>query len=554
MRHGIIIQGVIFLIMTLLCPEGYGDLSSAYTKGTVFSTSKQGDVTAKASSAKTSDIPGFKGTSSGSSFDEKSLGESAANAASRHDVSLYIAGHARNRKNFTINPEKDPMVVNANKAVLNPIKSMGEVVIEEEEKKEEEGGREVTCLEGGQEFTKVCMKTLEIELKITPEISHKTPLWCNEHWKNKRLGTKYKCGGCRGGDKVITQHRKVHTVREEWVDTCKALEANADKGICRYVSAEKGDKETRTLQGEVIEKEAKEKKTYENEPITRDHWWERYTYACLKESGDGCASLKARGCVQKRSVCVETVGGVCVQWKQTYQCPSSKKTRKRYKLKGDKSPFCMTGNCVDASYEGNTELFDAMSHLYVLREAQKDMGTDNISIFKGQVRTCRKNCVNFRDCCTAGKGWGVSLSLSECDGEEKELAEWRTKNRCVLVGTYCTEKDPFGLVCWRKKTSFCCFGTKLSKIIQEQGRAQLRMGWGDPKNPDCRGLSPKELSELDFSRMDLSSLHADIQANFKPQSTDKMAKELNLDRVRTNMTHLAKKVTLSSEVSQKATK
>ena len=390
-RKSVITQGVIFLIMTLLCKEGYGDLSSAYTKGTAFSTSKQEDVTAKASSAKTSDIPGFKGTSSGSSFDEKSLGESAASAASRHDVSLYIAGHARNRKNFTINPEKDPMVVNANKAVLDPIKTMGEVVIDEEEKKEHEGGREVTCLEGGQEFTKVCMKTLEIELKITPEISHmKKVNTCSGHDYRELGKDMFNPGGydyCDGSrssscsrlEKVITQHRKVEIVREEWVDTCKGLEANADKGICRYVSAEHGNEETRTLQGEVIEKEAKEKKTYENEPITRDHWWERYTYACLKESGDGCASLKARGCVQKRSVCVETVGGVCVQWKQTYQCPSSKKTRKRYKLKGDKSPFCMTGNCVDASYEGNTELFDAMSHLYVLREAQKDMGTDNIS-------------------------------------------------------------------------------------------------------------------------------------------------------------------------------
>jgi hypothetical protein len=538
--------------MTLLCKEGYGDLSSAYNKGTAFSTSKQGDVASKASSAKTSDIPGFKGTSSGSSFDEKSLGESAANAASRHDVSTYISGHARNRKNFTINPEKDPMVVNANKAVLDPIKSMGEVVIEEEEKKEHEGGLEVTCLEGGQEFTKVCMKTLEIELKITPEKSHKSKRWCIGHWRSSWRGTKYDCGGCRGGDKVITQERKVHTVREEWVDTCKGLEANADKGICRYVSAEKGEKETRTLQGEVIEKEAKEKK-FENEPITQDHWWERYTYACLKESGDGCASLKARGCVQKGSVCVETVGGVCVQWKQTYQCPSSKKTRKRYKLKGYKSPFCMTGNCVDASYEGNTELFDAMSHLYVLSEAQKDIRA-NIGIFKGQERACRKNCVGFRDCCTTGKGWGVSMNLSSCNGEEQELAEWRTKNRCVLVGTYCVEKGPLGRGCFRKKTSFCCFGTKLSKIIQEQGRAQLGLGWGDPKNPDCRGFSTEGLSRLDFSRMDLSALHADIQANFKPQSPDKMAKELNLDRVRTNMTHLAKKVTVSSEISEKDTK
>ncbi|NBX70233.1 MAG: hypothetical protein EBR01_14930 [Proteobacteria bacterium] len=37
----------------------------------------------------------------------------------------------------------------------------------------------------------------------------------------------------------------------------------------------------------------------------------------------------------------------------------------------------------------------------------------------------------------------------------------------------------------------CRFGTKLARLINSQGRAQLGLGWGDVEGPDCRGLTPK---------------------------------------------------------------
>jgi conjugal transfer mating pair stabilization protein TraN len=61
----------------------------------------------------------------------------------------------------------------------------------------------------------------------------------------------------------------------------------------------------------------------------------------------------------------------------------------------------------------------------------------------------------------------------------------------------------------------CCFNTKLGRIIQEQGRPQLKafnaIGWGTPKNPYCRGFT-EEFQALDFSRMDLSEYYADVEA------------------------------------------
>src|SRR3546814_7103530 len=57
--------------------------------------------------------------------------------------------------------------------------------------------------------------------------------------------------------------------------------------------------------------------------------------------------------------------------------------------------------------------------------------------------------------------------------------------------------------------------SKLGRIIQEQGRPQLKSfadGWGPVKTPNCRGFTPEEFQALDFSRMDLSEYYSEVQA------------------------------------------
>ena len=130
--------------------------------------------------------------------------------------------------------------------------------------------------------------------------------------------------------------------------------------------------------------------------------------------------------------------------------------------------------------------------------------------------------MSFKDCCGNGKGWGVSFSLASCDADEKELAELRARNRCIQVGTYCAEKVTG--VCIRKKTSFCCYGTKLAKIVQEQGKGQLGLGFGSPKHPECQGLTPEQLSRIDFSRINFSDIFSDILANTKTPNPEAITK------------------------------
>jgi conjugal transfer mating pair stabilization protein TraN len=56
---------------------------------------------------------------------------------------------------------------------------------------------------------------------------------------------------------------------------------------------------------------------------------------------------------------------------------------------------------------------------------------------------------------------------------------------------------------------FCCFPTKLSRVLHEQGREQLNRGWGSARSPNCTGFSYEEISQLDFSKIDLEEVFED---------------------------------------------
>jgi hypothetical protein len=180
-----------------------------------------------------------------------------------------------------------------------------------------------------------------------------------------------------------------------------------------------------------------------------------------------------------------------------------------------------------------------MSQMAVLQEAQNDLRHYK-SIFQGTNRWCTRNCLSFRDCCGSGKGWGVTIGLSNCDKQELELRTLRDKNRCVMVGTYCAEEEPIFKTCLRKKTTFCCFGTKLARLIQQSGRGQIGRSWGSPENPDCNGLSPEELSRMDFSTIDFTELLEDIKSNMIPKNQGQSLAQVSKERLQNNMTLMTK--------------
>lgn len=94
--------------------------------------------------------------------------------------------------------------------------------------------------------------------------------------------------------------------------------------------------------------------------------------------------------------------------------------------------------------------------------------------------------------------------MKACDQMSMETAMEAASGMCHEVGTYCKKKVPL-LGCVQKATSYCCYNSILARIIQEQGRPQLTTfnGWGKPESPQCRGFTPEEFQQLDFSKINL---------------------------------------------------
>ncbi|MDO6415445.1 conjugal transfer protein TraN [Sphingomonas sp. BIUV-7] len=113
----------------------------------------------------------------------------------------------------------------------------------------------------------------------------------------------------------------------------------------------------------------------------------------------------------------------------------------------------------------------------------------------------------------------IEVLLQGCDQQDMDTGMMRGSGMCHEVGDYCISKI-LG-VCLQKARGHCCFNTKLGRILQEQGRPQLKsfngIGWGTPKTPLCRGFTPEEFQALDFSKIDLSEYYSDIEARTQSQ-------------------------------------
>lgn len=112
----------------------------------------------------------------------------------------------------------------------------------------------------------------------------------------------------------------------------------------------------------------------------------------------------------------------------------------------------------------------------------------------------------------------------ECEESEFELAVKRQLKVTHYVGSYCADRTPFG--CIQERESYCVFTSPLSRIIQEQARAQLGISWGSKKNPNCRGLTIEEISSLDWSKIDLTEWIGILKTSGRLPETPEMMDRL----------------------------
>jgi hypothetical protein len=151
-----------------------------------------------------------------------------------------------------------------------------------------------------------------------------------------------------------------------------------------------------------------------------------------------------------------------------------------------------------------------------------------VRTFVGKNWQCRDVILGFDNCCK-DSGWGQSIGLAGCNKQEKQLGQAKEKKLCHYVGEYCSKKQKITGICLEHKKSYCCFDSMLSRIIQEQGRVQIGLSFGDPDSADCSGLSASELQRIDFSKIDFSEYYQSLEAQVITPNQSEVTNMLNGD-------------------------
>ena len=157
--------------------------------------------------------------------------------------------------------------------------------------------------------------------------------------------------------------------------------------------------------------------------------------------------------------------------------------------------YCVGGGCESVNAEGNTGFARSAAMLKMVVEMGGDeFDRNNLRFFQGDKRSCEIKFAGLANCC---KNSGLLVGLANCSSEEKELAKERNAGNTHYLGRRCA-KRVLG-VCVKRERSWCVFGSMLGRILHQQARPQLGLGWGS-----CRGFTVAEIRRIDFDRLDLS--------------------------------------------------
>ena len=164
--------------------------------------------------------------------------------------------------------------------------------------------------------------------------------------------------------------------------------------------------------------------------------------------------------------------------------------------------YCVGAGCETVRAQANTGFVEAATRLNMAVElGGEEFDRDDMRFFTGQRRACHIRLFGLANCC---KNSGLLVGLANCSASERELAEERNAGNTHYLGRYCSKRTFFG-VCIRRSRAWCVFGSKLGRILQQQGRAQLGIGWSS-----CRGLTVGEVESIEFARLDLSEFTEDL--------------------------------------------
>lgn len=243
-------------------------------------------------------------------------------------------------------------------------------------------------------------------------------------------------------------------------------------------------------------------------------WRMRMDATCEVMTGDqfnSCA-VPDPACNLVQTTCLSSdSGGNCISEHHEYACPANQVQTGTVSVCAE-NVYCITGDCFPAiEAEPSDQFEEATAAFAAVFEGADQLNDGSLTIFDGENLQCGKAIFGAFNCCK-DEGFLNDIGLNQCNADEQRLAQSQGLNECTYVGTYCSEKTFFG-VCLKKKRSYCCHGSRLSRIITEQGRAQLGRSYGSAKSPDCSGFTVAEFASLDIGAMDLSEFYEDLEAS-----------------------------------------
>ena len=172
--------------------------------------------------------------------------------------------------------------------------------------------------------------------------------------------------------------------------------------------------------------------------------------------------------------------------------------------------FCVGGDCETVRPRANAGFVNAATRLNMVIElGGEEFDRDSLEFFRGERRACHIHLFGLVNCCSNS---GALVGLAQCSPEEVALAQERNAGNTHYLGRYCSRRTLFG-ICIRRSRAWCVFGSKLGRILQQQGRAQLGIGWSD-----CRGFTVEEIETIDFEGLDLSEFARDLMDGSKEPS------------------------------------
>lgn len=243
------------------------------------------------------------------------------------------------------------------------------------------------------------------------------------------------------------------------------------------------------------------------EEITRACWNYRHEFTCgIRPPVDNCAAVRATvGCVVAESTCASSdQNGNCTLNTYTFRCTSAGSPTTQTVCGSD--VYCSTGDCVGSSVEAPSTFAHGYGMMAAAAAAAGSLNTATGLMLPGYGEWCRQQLNGARDCCNFD---GILNGLLSCDRGEEDLATANQDRRIHYVGRFCSLRGPFN-VCLENKSGYCIFQSMLSRIIHEQGRPQLGIGWGSAQAPNCQGLTMDQFVAIDFSRVDFSEYIATV--------------------------------------------